>query len=145
MTVVPGAAGAFGIFFLRQFLRALSVELEEAAGIDGANQWQIFRQVVISNAKAALATLAVLSFLTLERLYLADLRAVQPGAAHAACRSEVVARRLRHRLSGHHGRRVCGERPSVDPVRVYAAVHHRAGSSACPRMILLVRRRYNTA
>ncbi|PSK91270.1 carbohydrate ABC transporter membrane protein 2 (CUT1 family) [Haloactinopolyspora alba] len=62
--VVPGAAGAFGVFFLRQFFAMLPGELEEAALIDGANQWQIFTRVVLPNSKPALATLAVLSFLT---------------------------------------------------------------------------------
>lgn len=61
--VVPGAAGAFGVFFLRQFFANLPVELEEAAMLDGANQWQIFRRVVLPNSRPALATLAVLSFL----------------------------------------------------------------------------------
>jgi multiple sugar transport system permease protein len=61
--VVPGAAGAFGVFFLRQFFAMLPAELEEAALIDGANQWQIFTRVVLPNSKPALATLAVLSFL----------------------------------------------------------------------------------
>ena len=61
--VVPGAAGAFGVFFLRQFFLMLPGELEEAALIDGANQWQIFTRVVLPNSKPALATLAVLSFL----------------------------------------------------------------------------------
>ncbi|WP_166356032.1 carbohydrate ABC transporter permease [Phytoactinopolyspora limicola] len=62
--VVPGAAGAFGVFFLRQFFAMLPDELEEAALIDGANQWQIFTRIALPNAKPALATLAVLSFLT---------------------------------------------------------------------------------
>ena len=34
--IVPGAAGAFGVFFLRQFFLSLPVELEEAAMLDGA-------------------------------------------------------------------------------------------------------------
>ena len=59
----PGAAGAFGVFFLRQFFLSLPAELEEAALIDGANRWQIFTQVVLPLARPALATLAVLSFL----------------------------------------------------------------------------------
>jgi multiple sugar transport system permease protein len=62
--VVPGAASAFGVFFLRQFFMSLPVELEEAAELDGANRWQIFARVVLPLAKPALATLAVLSFLT---------------------------------------------------------------------------------
>jgi multiple sugar transport system permease protein len=61
--VVPGAAGAFGVFFLRQFMVNLPVELEEAAALDGANQWGVFRRVVLPNTRPALATLAVLAFL----------------------------------------------------------------------------------
>lgn len=60
---VPGAAGAFGIFFLRQFFVGLPVEIEEAARIDGAGEFRIFMQVVLPLARPALATLAVLSFL----------------------------------------------------------------------------------
>nr|WP_274636346.1 carbohydrate ABC transporter permease [Microbacterium bovistercoris] len=60
---VPGAAGAFGIFFLRQFFVGLPVEIEEAARIDGAGDFRIFLQVVLPLARPALATLAVLSFL----------------------------------------------------------------------------------
>jgi multiple sugar transport system permease protein len=62
--IVPGAAGAFGVFFLRQFFISLPRELEEAALIDGANRFQIFTSVVLPLSKAPLATLAILSFLT---------------------------------------------------------------------------------
>ena len=62
--IVPGAAGAFGVFFLRQFFLSLPLELEEAALIDGANRLQIFLRIVLPLSKAPLATLAVLSFLT---------------------------------------------------------------------------------
>jgi multiple sugar transport system permease protein len=60
---VPGAAGAFGIFFLRQFFVGLPVEVEEAARIDGAGDLRIFVQIVLPLARPALATLAVLTFL----------------------------------------------------------------------------------
>lgn len=60
---VPGAAGAFGIFFLRQFFLALPKEIEEAARIDGAGDIRIFLQIILPLARPALATLAVLSFL----------------------------------------------------------------------------------
>jgi len=62
--VVPGAASAFGVFFLRQFFLSLPRELEEAATLDGANTWQIFTRIVLPLSKPALATLAVLAFLT---------------------------------------------------------------------------------
>jgi multiple sugar transport system permease protein len=61
--VVPGAAGAFGVFFMRQFFLAIPRELEEVAMIDGANAWTIFTRVLLPNAKPAIATLTVLSFL----------------------------------------------------------------------------------
>src|SRR5215210_7551206 len=62
--IVPGAAGAFGVFFLRQFFLSMPHELEEAALIDGASRLQIFLRIILPLSKAPLATLAVLSFLT---------------------------------------------------------------------------------
>jgi len=62
--IVPTAASAFGVFFLRQFFISLPRELEEAAILDGANKWQIFMRVIAPLSKPALVTLAVLAFLT---------------------------------------------------------------------------------
>jgi len=62
--IVPGAAGAFGVFFLRQFFLSLPKEIEEAALIDGANRFQIFTRIILPLSKAPLATLAILTFLT---------------------------------------------------------------------------------
>ena len=62
--IVPGVGGAFGVFFLRQFFVSLPMELEEAARLDGATRWQIFYKVILPLSKPALATLALLSFLT---------------------------------------------------------------------------------
>ncbi len=62
--IIPSAGGAFGVFFLRQFFLSLPRELEEAAILDGANQWQVFTRVVLPLARPGLATLTVLSFLT---------------------------------------------------------------------------------
>lgn len=62
--IVPSAASAFGVFFLRQFFISLPGELEEAARLDGANRWQIFWRVVLPLSRPALVTIALLSFLT---------------------------------------------------------------------------------
>ncbi len=62
--IIPTAAGAFGVFFLRQFFLGLPRELEESAFLDGANRWQIFTRIVLPLSQPALATLALLSFLT---------------------------------------------------------------------------------
>jgi multiple sugar transport system permease protein len=61
---VPTAAGAFGVFFLRQFFLALPRELEESALIDGANTWTILTRIILPVSKSALITLGMLSFLT---------------------------------------------------------------------------------
>jgi len=62
--IVPGSAGAFGVFFLRQFFISLPMEIEEAARVDGAGDFRIFWQIILPLSRPALATLAVLSFLT---------------------------------------------------------------------------------
>lgn len=62
--IVPTAASAFGVFFLRQFFLGIPVELEEAARIDGAGRLRIFWQIVLPLSRPALVTLAMLSFLT---------------------------------------------------------------------------------
>lgn len=55
--------GAFNIFLLRQFIRTLPRELDEAALIDGASYWRIFWSVLVPLTKPALATVAVISFI----------------------------------------------------------------------------------
>jgi multiple sugar transport system permease protein len=62
--IVPTAANAFGVFFLRQFFLQLPQELEESATLDGANRWQVFTRVALPLSRPALATLALLAFLT---------------------------------------------------------------------------------
>ncbi|KQX07736.1 MULTISPECIES: carbohydrate ABC transporter permease [unclassified Leifsonia] len=60
--IVPRAADAFGIFFLRQFFLSLPRDLDNAARIDGASEWRVFRSVVLPNAVPALLTLGVFTF-----------------------------------------------------------------------------------
>ncbi len=62
--IVPGAAGAFGVFFMRQFFIGLPKELEESASLDGANRWETFYKVLLPLARPAIATLVLLTFLT---------------------------------------------------------------------------------
>ncbi len=61
--IVPGAASAFGLFFMRQFFLGLPVELEESARIDGAGAFRTFFSIILPNARAAVMTLLVLQFL----------------------------------------------------------------------------------
>ena len=62
--IVPTAASAFGVFFMRQFFISLPDDLEEAARLDGANRWEMFTKIILPLAKPAMATLALLAFLS---------------------------------------------------------------------------------
>lgn len=60
--IAPRAADAFGIFFLRQFFVSLPRDLDNAARIDGASEWRVFTSIVLPNARPALLTLAIFTF-----------------------------------------------------------------------------------
>jgi len=60
--ILPGATSAFGVFLLRQYFLTVPSELEDAARLDGANQWQIFYKVMLPLVAPALAVLAILTF-----------------------------------------------------------------------------------
>lgn len=55
--------GAFGTFLLRQFFLSIPRELSDAARVDGANPWQIYRSIYLPLGKPALATLAIFTFM----------------------------------------------------------------------------------
>jgi multiple sugar transport system permease protein len=61
--ILPNAATAFGIFFLRQFFKTLPVEYEESARVDGASRLKVLWRIVLPLSVPALATLAALTFL----------------------------------------------------------------------------------
>lgn len=60
--IVPSIATAFGTFLLRQYFMSIPEDFEEAALVEGANQWQIFRKIYLPLASPGLAILAVLTF-----------------------------------------------------------------------------------
>jgi multiple sugar transport system permease protein len=61
--ILPNAATAFGVFFMRQFFRTLPVECEESARVDGASRLTVLVRIVLPLATPSLATLAALTFL----------------------------------------------------------------------------------
>ncbi|HMQ30779.1 MAG TPA: carbohydrate ABC transporter permease [Chloroflexaceae bacterium] len=60
--ILPGTANAFGIFLMRQYIQTLPSELEEAARMDGANEWQVFWHVILPLSRPALGALAIFTF-----------------------------------------------------------------------------------
>ena len=63
--ILPTFVSAFGVVFMRQYLaRALPTEIIEAAVVDGASSFRIFRSIVLPTARPAMAVLGMLTFLT---------------------------------------------------------------------------------
>lgn len=61
--ILPGIFSPFGVFLMRQSMKALPHAYFEAAKIDGANNWYIFRRIVLPQLKSAIAALLMLSFI----------------------------------------------------------------------------------
>jgi multiple sugar transport system permease protein len=79
--IVPNAATAFGVFFLRQFFRTLPIEYEEAARVDGASRLTVLLRIVLPLSAPALATLAALTFLDSWNSFLWPLIAINSTSA----------------------------------------------------------------
>lgn len=60
--ILPGLATAFGTFLLRQYFLSIPDDFEEAALVEGANQWQIFQKIYFPLASPGLAILSILTF-----------------------------------------------------------------------------------
>lgn len=60
--VLPGLAGPFGVFLMKQYISTLPSELIDAAKIDGCSEWGIFQKIVLPLSKPGLAVLAIFTF-----------------------------------------------------------------------------------
>ncbi len=77
--IVPFIASAIFIFLLYSFFQSIPRELDEAARIDGASWWQIYRRVIIPLSGPVLGTVAILSFLQAWNSYLWPVLTVPDG------------------------------------------------------------------
>jgi multiple sugar transport system permease protein len=88
--IFPFIAQAFSIFLFVQYFRSLPVELDEAARMDGASWFTIYRRIIMPLSGPVVATVAVLTFLPMWNQYLwplmvtqtEDIRPVMVGAAY---------------------------------------------------------------
>ena len=62
--IIPGAANAFGIFFMRQYIMSVSSELIDAARIDGAGEFTIFWRIILPIIAPGLTSLGLIFFMT---------------------------------------------------------------------------------
>jgi multiple sugar transport system permease protein len=61
--IIPGLSSIFGIFLVRQYALAIPDDLLDAARIDGASEFRVFRSIVLPTIRPVLATLALWTFL----------------------------------------------------------------------------------
>lgn len=59
--IVPAFASPMGLFLMKQFMEGLPTSLIEAAKIDGASEWTVFKNIVMPNVKPAWMTLIIFS------------------------------------------------------------------------------------
>ncbi len=59
--IIPAFGMPLGLYLMKQFMEQMPDSLLEAARIDGANQWVIFRSIVMPNVRSAWLTLLLLS------------------------------------------------------------------------------------
>ena len=60
---LPGIVSPFAVFLLTKFMKRIPQSMIEAAQIDGAGEWQIFRKICIPLCKGAICSAAILVFI----------------------------------------------------------------------------------
>ncbi len=62
--MIPVLAPIYGIFLVRQYALSIPDDLLDAARLDGASEWRVFRSVVLPGLAPVMATLGVFTFLS---------------------------------------------------------------------------------
>jgi multiple sugar transport system permease protein len=61
--ILPMVCSPLGVFMMRQFISTLPEGLVEAARLDGAGEWQIFRKIVLPLMKPPIVVLGIFTFM----------------------------------------------------------------------------------
>ena len=132
--IVPTVTSVFGLFLVRQYMLGIPNALIEAARIDGANHWQIYRHIMIPTSAPILGAFAILHFQGVWNSYLWPLgcghragRAADHGGAAKPARPDD---RLPACVGNDYGRRRACHTPHRDCLRgisgqVHVQCHHR--------------------
>jgi multiple sugar transport system permease protein len=60
--IFPNVTGVFNIFLIRNFLKGVPRDLDEAASIDGAGAWRIYYQIILPSIRPVLTVVALFAF-----------------------------------------------------------------------------------
>lgn len=75
--IIPNLATGFGTFMLYNFFSSIPESVRESAKLDGANEWTIFRRLMLPMVKPGLGSLFILNFVTTWNDYLWQLLMVR--------------------------------------------------------------------
>lgn len=75
--IVPFIVSAFSIFLFYQFFRDIPKDLDEAALVDGASRFQIYRKIIVPNSGPVFATVTILTFIGAWNAFLWPIMTVQ--------------------------------------------------------------------
>jgi multiple sugar transport system permease protein len=82
--IIPFIANAFSIYLYYSYFQSIPKDLDEAARVDGAGWFRIYRSVIMPLAGPATATVAILTFLPAWNSYLWPLMVVQSESLRPA-------------------------------------------------------------
>lgn len=119
--ILPFLAYPYGAFLLRQFFHTIPVDLEEAARIDGCSRLWILARIIVPLSKAAMITLAMLSFLWNWNSFFWPLVAINSRSKYtlqlgiAMLRSEVT-------MTGNWGMLMAASAVTIVPILIFLVV-----------------------
>ncbi|GBF06720.1 binding-protein-dependent transport system inner membrane protein [Deinococcus aerius] len=113
---VPGMASAFGIFLMRQYIgSAIPKELVEAARIDGASEFGIYRKIILPLCGPALATLGLVTFVNSWNSFVGPLIIFRTAETYTA---PLALRSLQGIANTDWGALMCGVALTVLPLLI---------------------------
>jgi len=113
--IVPGLAGAFGVFLARQFIEKIPDSLIECAKIEGCGEARIFWSMILPLSKPLLATLGIMSFLGSWNSFLGPLIILLDEKKFTL---PLVVAMLQGRFPGKDNMQMAGAMVSILPVLV---------------------------
>lgn len=120
--IVPGLAGAFGVFLARQFIEKIPESLIECAKLEGMSEWRIFGSIILPLSKPLLATLGILTFLGSWNSFLGPLIILLDERKYTL---PLVVAMLQGRFPGKDNMQMAGAMVSILPVLILFFVFQR--------------------
>ncbi|MBC8064844.1 MAG: carbohydrate ABC transporter permease [Chlorobia bacterium] len=120
--IVPGMAGAFGVFLARQFIEKIPNSLLESAMLDGASEPRIFASVVLPLTKPLQATLGIMTLLGSWNSFIGPLIILIDEKKFTL---PLVIAMLQGRFPGQDNMQMAGAMISILPVLILFAIFQR--------------------